>query len=289
MKLLMENWNRFLNEEADPADVKEPYFPKDLSDVHPTRARYMSRTGGKDGESDDDVINVSHKPQGVAPVQKLKPSQSSMNIPKAMAFVVNMLSPKNKLSPGGDLGAFISNDGYIMDGHHRWVATAMIDPSMSMGGYLVDFPGQQLVAVLNAMTKGLFGVQRGKAGKGGFHEFTPEKMKEQLVKYAKGGVWDLQPEDVMEVLQKWTGQEGEAAIDAAVSKMSQNIGTLTFETPAWASDRPEMPVIDDNNVGVAANAMKSGQINVSPPYRSGEADEEFKQSQPQFAGKGKMG
>ena len=45
----------------------------------------MSRTGQADGSGDDDTISVSYKPQGVAPVGKLKPSQSSMNIEKAMA------------------------------------------------------------------------------------------------------------------------------------------------------------------------------------------------------------
>jgi len=280
MKKLLENWDKFVKEEADPQSVKDPHFPKDLSKVHPTRARYMATTGNKDGETEEDVVDVTHKPQGVASVGELKPSQSSMNIEKAMAFVVNMLSPKNsKMKAGGDLGAFISQDKYIMDGHHRWVATAMIDPGLPVGGYLVSFPGEQLVAVLNTMTKGLFGVQRGKAATGGFDQFTPEKMKEQLMKYAQGGVWDLAPEDVVEVLQKWTGQEGEAAINAAVQKMSQNLSNVTFETPSWASDRVEMPVIDDDNVAVAANALDSGQVNISPPYRTGDSDEKFIQGQ----------
>jgi hypothetical protein len=268
MQLLMENWRQFLDEKADPGKVDPKVFPQKLSQVEPKRANFMSRTGQKDDNADDDVINVGHKPQGVAPVGKLKPSQSSMNIEKAMAFVVNMLWDGNqKLNAGGDLGAFISNDGYIMDGHHRWVSTAMIDPSAQVGGYLVDFPGQQLVAILNAMTKGLFGVQRGKAATGGFDQFTPEKMKEQLVKYAKGGVWGMKPEDVMAVLQKFTGVEGEAAIDAAVQKMASNLQSVTFETPSWASDRVEMPVIDDDNVSIAAKALDTGQVNVNAPYK----------------------
>lgn len=268
MKKLFENWNNYVNEKADPGKVDPKVFPQKLSQVKPKGARYMSRTGQADGSGEDDVIDVAYKPQGVAPVGKLKPSQSSMNIEKAMAFVLNMLWEGNqKLNPGGDLGAFISNDGYIMDGHHRWVSTAMIDPTAQVGGYLVDFPGQQLVAILNAMTKGLFGVNRGKPATGGFDQFTPEKMKEQLVKYAKGGVWDMKPEDVMQVLQKFTGVEGEAAINAAVQKMVQNLSSVTFEVPSWASDRVDMPVVDDDNVAVAAKALDGGQINVNPPYK----------------------
>jgi hypothetical protein len=268
MKKLFENWNKFVNEEANPSAVDPEVFPQKLSQVKPKGARFMAKTGTKDGSGADDVINVQHKPDGIASVGNLKPSQSSMNIEKAMAFVLNMLWPGNSgLNAGGDLGAFVSNDGYIMDGHHRWVATAMIDPSKSVGGYLVDFPGQQLVAVLNTMTKGLFGVQRGKSATGGFEQFTPEKMKEQLLMYAKNGIWDMKPEDVMAVLQKWTGVEGEGAIDAAVQQMAQNIGKLTFDTPSWASDRIDMPVIDDDNVAPAGKALAQGVVNVNPPYK----------------------
>tara|TARA_R110000823_G_C15890593_1_gene495982 strand:+ start:550 stop:1446 length:897 start_codon:yes stop_codon:yes gene_type:complete len=270
MKLLIENWNKFINEKALPGQLDPKMFPQKLSQVQPQAAQNLSKTGGLDGVPDDDVISVQHKPEGIASVGKLKPSQSSMNIEKAMAFVLNMLWPGNsELNAGGDLGAFVSNDGYIMDGHHRWIATAMIDPSSSVGGYLVDFPGQQLVAILNTMTKGLFGVERGKEATGGFDQFTPEKMKEQLMQYAQGGIWSMKAEDVMNVLQKWTGAQGEEAIDAAVQKMSQNIGALTFETPSWASDRADMPVIDDKNVAPAAKALGQGQINVNSPYKKG--------------------
>jgi hypothetical protein len=268
LETTLEGWNKFLNEKADPAKVDPKIFPQKLSQVEPKRARFMSTTGAKDADEQDDVIDVAHKPEGIAPVQKLKPSQSSMNIEKAVAFVLNMLWPGNaKLNAGGDLGAFVSNDGYIMDGHHRWIATAMIDPTKSMGGYLVDFPGQQLVAILNTMTKGLFGKMRGKSATGGFDQFTPEKIKGQLMAYAKKGIWGMKPEDVMGVLQKWTGVQGEAAIDAAVQKMTENISTLTFDTPSWASDRMDMPVIDDKKVGPAATALDQGQVNVNPPYK----------------------
>lgn len=275
MKLLIENFRKFVKEEANPKLVDPEVFPQKLSQVHPKQAKSVSHSGQADGVSPEDVVPVQHKPQGVAPVQQLKPSQSSMNIPKAMGMVLGMLNPNNKFSPGGDLGAFISSDGYIMDGHHRWVATAMIDPSLSMGGYKVEFPGEQLVAILNTMTKGKFGKMEGKKGTGGFEQFTPEKMKEQLMIYAQKGVSAKEPEDamkpeeVMSVLKTFTGGlEGEAAVDAAVNKMSKNIGTLTFTTPSWASDRTDMPVIDgEKNVAAAAKALAGGEVNVNPPYK----------------------
>ena len=41
---------------------------------------------------------------------------------------------------GGNLGAFISNDKRIMDGHHRWISSYMVDPNAEIGGYAVNFP-----------------------------------------------------------------------------------------------------------------------------------------------------
>jgi len=269
MKLLIENFRKFVKEEANPKLVDPKVFPQKLSNVDAELAKGLSNSGRDDGVAPEDVI-PNEKKADIAPVQKLKPSQSSMNIPKAMGMVLGMLNPNNTFSAGGDLGAFISSDGYIMDGHHRWVATAMIDPSLSVGGYLVDFPGEQLVAILNTMTKGKFGVMKGKEGTGGFDQFKPDNMKKQLMVYAQKGTEHMKPEEVMSVLKTFTGGlEGEAAVDAAVNKMSENIGTLTFTTPSWASDRTDMPVVDgDENVAAAAQALDGGEVNVNPPYKS---------------------
>ena len=242
--------------------------PKDLSDVDPEMAKAVATGGTKDNDPKDDVISATHKPDGVAPVGKLKPSQSSMKLEKALQFVLNMLWDENTdLQAGGDLGAFISNDNFIMDGHHRWVATAMIDPTMSMGGYRVDFPGEQLVSILNTMTKGLYGEMEGKEATGGFEQFKPEKMKAQLTQFLNAGVWKMKPEDVTAVLQKFTEAQatGEDLVDLAVAKMVKNLGTVTFATPPWASSREEMPVINDPNVPKAAASLNKGEIDWATP------------------------
>ena len=245
--------------------------PKDLDDVDPEMAKAVATGGTKDSDPKDDVISATHKPDGVAPVGKLKPSQSSMKLEKALQFVLNMLWDKNTdLQAGGDLGAFISSDNFIMDGPHRWVATAMIDPTMSVGGYRVDFPGEQLVSILNTMTKGLYGEMEGKEATGGFEQFKPEKMKAQLTQFLNAGVWKMKPEDVTAVLQKFTEAQatGEDLVDLAVAKMVKNLGTVTFATPAWASSREEMPVIDEPNVPKAANSLNKGEIDWATPVTS---------------------
>jgi hypothetical protein len=242
--------------------------PLKLSQVDPDTAKKISTTGLKDGDPKDDVIGVQNKPEGITSVQNLKPSQSSMNIKKAMSFVINMLSPKNKdFQPGGDLEALISRDKFIMDGHHRWVASAMIDPNIKVGGVLVDYPGKELVAILNTMSKGLFGVDEGNPATGGFDQFTSEKIKKQLMVFVKAGVWALKPEDVMDVLEKFTGQEGEQAVDAAVAKMVTNLGKLSFKLPSWAPERPDMPIIDKDKgqVATSAKALAGGTVDWNAP------------------------
>jgi len=245
-------------------------LPMKLSDVNPDVAKAVATGGLKDGDTSDDQIDVDHKPQGIAPVAELKPSQSSMNIEKALGMVIGMLDPNSNLNAGGDLGAFITKDGYIMDGHHRWVATAMVDPSQSVGGYQVDFPAQQLIGILNAMTKGRYGVGQGNPATGSFKEFAPESIKEQLTEYWQNGIGGKFPtaaEKVQEIIQNWTGVQGDAAVDAAVGKMVNNLKGINMTVPDWAPARPDMPVIDgDANVTDAASALERGEVDHAEPH-----------------------
>jgi len=280
-RMIKEETEDLLGEKADPRKVDSKRFPLKLSMVSPEAAEvYTTRGLAKyDKDPDDDVIEVETKPDGVASVGSLKPSQSSMNIGKAMTFVLHMLDPNSKMNPGGDLGAFISKDFYIMDGHHRWISTAMVDPSKQVGGFYVDFPGQQLVAILNAMTKGRYQEMDGKPASGGFEQFKEKPIRNMLIKMAKGGIsqdtvpdtfnpkWQGRtPEQVMKILQDWTGKEGEDAVESAVTKMVNNLGSITMKTPSWAPKRPDMPVIDEPNVPDAVKALERGEIDVNKPY-----------------------
>jgi len=279
MKTLLEEWKKYekilLTEEADPADVNPARFPKELSKVSPKASKIITRTGTKDGDPSDDVIKVTDNDE-IAAVKNLIPSQSSMNIEKAVKFVIAMLSDKvPDFNPGGDLGAFISKGAgglYIMDGHHRWIATGMINPELKMGGSLVHFPPEPLVAILNAITKGRLNIQKGKAGKGSFAAFNEAGIKPKLQELVKNGDGrhHTGPE-VVAVLEKWTGAQGaEAAVDAAAKKMGSNVQQLTLKAPSWAPTRPDMPVIDKDQVAqaieIAKKALRGGEVDVNPPY-----------------------
>ena len=283
-RMIKEETEDLLGEKANPKKMDSERFPLKLSDVGADTATIVAKSGKLDKVADDDVIQVDKKPDGVASVGNLKPSQSSMNIGKAMTFVLHMLDPNSKMNPGGDLGAFISKDFYIMDGHHRWISTAMVDPSKQVGGFYVDFPGQQLVAILNAMTKGRYQVMKGKPASGGFEQFKEKPIRNMLIKMVKGGIsqgtvpdtfkgWQARtPEEVLKILEDWTGKEGEDALESAVTKMVNNLSSITMGTPSWAPERPDMPVIDEPDIPDAFKALTQGEVDVNKPYFKSEEE-----------------
>ena len=272
----MENWRRFLNEKADPNKIPGEDFPMKLSSVGAKYDRDQATkiaTGGlKDGNKEDDKIEVG---QEVFSVKELKPSQSSMNLPKAMKFAIGMIlkHPKFPNGPGGDLGAIISKNGHIMDGHHRWIASGMVNPNSKIKGEHVQFPAKQLIAILNILTLHFVGSSKGKDASGGFDQFTDEAlMIKTLQKMAKTGkgVWtaDNDPAKVLKACEVFSGQQGEAAVSAAARKMFQNANQLTLSLPNGFPTRPDMPMISagKGHVKLAVKLLKSGSIDVNPKF-----------------------
>ena len=205
-----------------------------------------------------------------------------MNIGKALGMALAMIMGKEGggIPIGGNLGAFISNDNFIMDGHHRWIATAMVDPSQPVGGMQVGFPGENLVAILNAMTAGQFGVTKGKAGSGGFDQFEEGPIRKQLLDYVKAGTpgeFGKGPDWVANAIQKFTDKSvEEGGVDAAVEKILSNLSAikpLAANLLDNAPEREDMPVIDgDNNVAAAINTLEKGHVDVNPPFYGGEEE-----------------
>ena len=144
---------KILIEEADPGKVDDERFPLELSAAAAKagEAEQLVTGGDDDGVQPEDVVQAK---QGSMAVKELKPSQSSMNIEKAVAFAIAAILQKEPFGggPGGDLGAIITSDNHIMDGHHRWIASGMVDPTSEVGGYIVEFPAKQMIAALNMIT-----------------------------------------------------------------------------------------------------------------------------------------
>tara|TARA_R100001126_G_scaffold100429_1_gene78174 strand:- start:945 stop:1766 length:822 start_codon:yes stop_codon:yes gene_type:complete len=259
-----------LFEDADAKKMDSDRFPQKLSQVDQDVAKANVVGGEKDGEVDDDTIQVK---SASYPVNKLKPSQSSMNIEKAMGMALAMI--QGDMSTGGDLGAFISNDMHIMDGHHRWVATTMVDPNAKVGGYIVNFPGSELIAVLNSLTSGAFGKTKGKPATGGFDQFKEAPIRAQLEKYLAAPTKFTKPEDIQAAIEKFTGETGEAAKEAAIEKFVKNLNAVSFDLPSGAPSREDMPIVDEPDVPKAVDALSKGKIDVNPPYANESLKEHF--------------
>jgi hypothetical protein len=266
-QVIKEELEAVISEKANPEEVDPKRFPMKLSQVDKDTAAANVKTGSEkyDEMASDDSIPVA---AASIPVKDLKPSQSSMNIGKALGMAISMINKSGpfKGGPGGNLGAFISNDNYIMDGHHRWIASFMVDPNAEVGGYIVDFPREELIAVLNTMTKGAFGVDTGKAASGGFDQFKPVPLKAALEAFIEKGNEFTKPEEVLNAVETFTGKKGAAAVEAAAGKFSENLAAATLSVPSGSPERPDMPVIDSKNVAKAVEMLTQGTVDVNKPY-----------------------
>ncbi len=268
----MNTTKRIISEAVRRILLEKPLddMPVNLSQVarDAKGAQARVKMGQQDGDAEDDKISVAGGK--TFPVAKLKPSQSSMNIGKALAQALAMVA--GDMPTGGDLGAFISSDGHIMDGHHRWVATAMVDPSKEVGGFLVGMKGIPLIKILNAITVGALGINKGKEGTGGFEQFQEGPIRKQLEAYLKDGIPGKFPktaEWVQQAIEKFSGQQGDAAKEATITRFLKNLGNLKFQVPSGAPERPDMPVIDPDKVKdaleIAVKALSDGEVDWNDP------------------------
>jgi len=270
MKKLFENWNKFLTEDADPSKLDPRRFPTRLSVVaqNPQDAQADVSLGVKDSDpgGDDDKIPVNG---ATFKVSELAPSQSTMNVAKAVGMAIGHIL---KGKAGGDLGAFISNDKRIMDGHHRWISSYMVDPNAEIGGYAVNFPAAQLIPVLNAITVGKVGRLEGKPGKGSFSDFNAENIAKFLGDLYQNGNKFTPADKARAAITKFAGVEGEQSVSVAAKKMADNLSTATMNTPEGAPERIDMPVIDKKDIRNAIGLLQKGFVDVNPPYaaRGGE-------------------
>lgn len=227
-----------------------------LDNVDPAVAVLMTESGS----SSEDKVSVS---KTSIKATALKPSQTTMVLEKAVGMAIGMLV-SGKI--GGDLGALISSDDHIMDGHHRWAATIIAAGSKgNVGGYVASLPGKDLLKVLNVISKGAFGVRGGQPGKGSITQFTPDNTREILERSVEQGVRGDSPisaDKFKEALEKKFG-----SIEEGVDTMSNNVKLMHKSVPNWAPDRAQMPVITPHQVPAAANLLSSGDVDWNAPFK----------------------
>ena len=78
----------------------------------------------QDGSDTDDSLTIQKG--GSFSASQGIPTQTNILLPKALGMAVNGVE-------GGNLKAYASTDNEILDGHHRWAATMLNNPSASIG------------------------------------------------------------------------------------------------------------------------------------------------------------
>jgi len=91
-------------------------------DTDPKAKDFMT-SGNKDGKPEDDKATV--KVPASVPASKAIPTQTNILLGKSLSMAIGG-------TKGGDLKAWISTNGEILDGHHRWAATMLNDPNASL-------------------------------------------------------------------------------------------------------------------------------------------------------------
>ena len=230
-----------------------------LSQVDPILAKYLVRTGLEDGVQAEDKIQV--KPAKFK-AMALKPSQTTIKLWGVLGMALMMIR-KGKI--GGDLGAIISSDNYIMDGHHRWAASILAGgKGASVGGWQAALPGKELVKVLNIVSKGMFRVDRGNKGTGNITDVNPRMARELLEQYVVEGIkgeYPVSPEQVQKDLIKGFG-----SIERGIDMMSERTKLVNKNVPSWAPKRSDMPVIEPEETPAAAKALNQGRVNWQAPF-----------------------
>ena len=240
---------------AKPIHQKQYEEANTLSGVDPQIAAIMVQSGN--GETDK-VSVVPAKPNAVS----LHPSQTTMRIKQSVGMALGMLR-KGKI--GGNLGAIISKDNHIMDGHHRWAAAILAGGSKAkVGGYQADENGEVLIRILNILTKGYFGVRNGKKGTGNIQDFNKAKTEEVLRDFATNGVGGEHPFSAEEVQSLLTKAYG--SVEKGIKVMSGNADLISKKIPSWAPARKEMPVIKKDQLPEAVSVLNKGQVDWSPTY-----------------------
>jgi len=203
--------------------------------------------GKKDGDGRDDVVITK---DAAIPAKALKPSQDAVYLGKALGLAIGGVE-------GGDLGAVISKDNRILDGHHRWAATMFTNPNAKIKGSKADLGIGDLVPVLRAAGDAL-GNERGTMPKGGDINIFQATIKDVEDCIYKGINMDPKYFNKEKAIA-WYEKNKENV--ARGLKMIQREGP-----PPGAPPRQEMPKIEPEQVDKIAKDLSAGKIDVRAPY-----------------------
>jgi len=244
----MKSFKEYFSEELSTKEIDPKEFPNPITD---TLRKIFIKKGRMDGSVEDDIVQTKKQ---TWTAKNLKASQDAVYLGKALGMAVGGVK-------GGDLGAIISSDKRILDGHHRWAATMFNDPSAKIGGIEARLGIGDLVPVLRALGDVFKNKRRGAPGGGDkniFQATVADAEKALLTgKYMNPKFYDK------EKSTKWLESiGGKSVLGQRLKKIQKSV------PPKGAPERAQMPVIDAD-IGQhkkAAKLLKKGDLDVRKPY-----------------------
>lgn len=122
---------------APETDVKNP-FPTGLTGG---LAQKWLEAGLRDGSEKDDVVDVE---MGSIPIKKLKPIQKQVYFDKAVQ-AIEFLGVEQSMALIQKSYFITSKDGFIIDGHHRWLSGLLLNSDMVVDCLIIDLPLRKLL------------------------------------------------------------------------------------------------------------------------------------------------
>jgi len=174
MKLIMEGWRRYLNEQEDGSINMEKLLGSEYTEfvgwlgnnIKDRKVQKFISSGLADGgDPSDDVFGFSEAAPAVA---KLIPTQNEVDIDKSLAFPLVKTQGKGFIQNVSSNGPFtlgdpivIFNGKWIIDGHHRWSQLYACNKNASITAVNVTIEGLDPLNALKAVQMSI-GAQTGK-------------------------------------------------------------------------------------------------------------------------------
>ena len=244
----MKSFKKYLNEELATKEIKISEFPNPLGK---RLKSIFQMKGDLDGSEGDDIVTTKSK---TWPANKLKPSQSAIYLAKSLGMAVGGVK-------GGDLGSIVSKDGHILDGHHRWAATLLSDPTAKITGIEADLGIGDLVPVLRGLGDSIGNSRRGEPKSGDVNIFK-STVKDAMDSIENGTNMHPKFYDKEKSIEWLESIGGEAELEKRLKFIQKNT------PPKGAPPRIDMPVIDADkgDEKKASDLLNKGKLDVREPY-----------------------
>ena len=275
-----------LSESSNPYDNILTRLGSDLKKSASTVQDYLNNgdnkkqilQGDMDGDRKDDIVIIkTSKPRA----NQLKPSQDTVYPDQSIGMLVTAPALRDQILSGNVSAEtmFVSSDGFIIDGHHRWSATHALNPKAKLTVTQINLPIKVALPVLNAILRATNTEGQGKSGRPGKNVFagaSPDEVDEIIRDVIKNGVLGGQfmppsehahPDGDPTAWYKWIAEKLPAADSwkEVPYIISANIGKMN-KPAKFFGDRTQMPQIPDDPSSVKS-ILRNGRLDIKPPLR----------------------